>query len=146
MAKDVSQAALKLQAQRLAHDLDTNMDAMVEDPKMLKAYIEKNSKLRDGAKTAAVASAVAKNDVSMSSINKTLSKKLVSYVPMQPRTFMKELLKKYPSEGRGVDWIGFGRQASSYFREPPMAGCLHHLCVCSFPPPSPFPALTRACI
>ena len=39
MAKDVSQAALKLQAQRLAHDLDTNMDAMVEDPKMLKAYI-----------------------------------------------------------------------------------------------------------
>jgi hypothetical protein len=57
--------------------------------------------------------------------------RLTSFMKVTPVTFMKELMKKFPSaSGEGVDWVTFGAKTSSYTREPPTGGDLFHLCVC----------------
>ena len=143
-----SRATIRSKGQSLGAELSKNFDALVANPGDLKGFITRNAELGAHAKDAQVAADLSKNNATMADILRLQSKKLTSLAPMTPVAFMKGLCKMFPaSGGEGVDWVAFGSEASAYFREPPSAHSMYHMCVGGragapkgpSPPPAPPP-------
>ena len=129
-APPMASADIRYAAAALNKELVKNHDALVNDPKALLSLIQRNQELGRQAKKSSDAAYLLGNDTRMAGLVEGQAKRLTSYMKATPATFMKELMKNFPSaSGEGVDWVQFGIKSSSYTREPPTSGDLFHLCV-----------------
>jgi hypothetical protein len=127
----MASADIRYAAAALNKELAKNHESLVNDPKALLSLIQRNQELGRQAKKSSDAAFLLGNDTRMAGLVAVQAKRLTSYMKATPATFMKELMKKFPSaSGEGVDWVQFGIKTSSYTREPPTGGDLFHLCVC----------------
>jgi len=122
-------AELRKKGLSLGKEISENYDNLVLNPASMVSFIQRNAELTQQAKSAMVAQHLNKNDAAMAGILVSQAKKLTSLSAMPPTGFMKALIERYPSGDGSVDWVKFGTHASSYFREPPAAFSMNHLCV-----------------
>lgn len=103
-------------------------DRLIASPLLLPALIAESAALLEASKGAVVAADVNRCNVLLASITREQAKKLASLVPLTPDKFMARLQAAFSSGGEGVDWRAFGVEASAFFREPPVAHGVYHMC------------------